>query len=299
MRDLFPILLFSFLVLLGYPAFVNFGIPLVVPAPPPVEEKISGNITMDQYVAIGKKIFHGKGTCTLCHNPTGHRAPLLDVAGSDGPPVGVRADERVKDPNYHGGATTGEEYILESMKDPSAFVVPHYGKTGTNDTVSPMPTINKGAIGLSDVEMGAVAAFLQSVAGVDITVPLPTGEAPAASEGDGEEVKPAANAKEAFDKFGCSACHMHPLIDEGGDIGPNLGKVGATAGSRVVGLTAKQFIEQSIIKPNAVIHKGFEPDTMPQDFADSMTVSELHMLVDAILHPNKKPDQEPKKTEGE
>jgi len=184
-------------------------------------------------------------------------------------------------------------------KHPSAFVVAGYGKTGTNDSVSPMPAVDKGSIGLSDVEIGAVIAYLQSIAGVDITVPLPTGEAPADEGGDGEEVKPAANAKEAFDKFGCSACHMHPLIDEGGDIGPNLGKVGATAGSRVIGLTAEQFIAQSIIKPNAVIAEGFDADTMPDDFAESMTVSELNMLVDAILHPDKKPDQEPKNTEGE
>jgi len=298
MRDLFPILIFSLLVMFGYAGFVTFGIPLIVPAPPPVEEKLSGDITMDQYVAIGDKIFHGKGTCTLCHNPTGHRAPLLDVASSDGPPIGARSEDRIKDSGYNGEATNGEEYIHESMIDPSAYVVPGYGKTGTNDTVSPMPAIDKGAIGLSDVEIGAVISYLQSIAGVDITVPLPTGEAPA-DEGEGEEVKPAANAQEAFDKFGCSACHMHPLIDEGGDIGPDLGKVGATAGSRVIGLTAEQFIAQSIIKPNAVIHEGFDADTMPDDFAESMTVSELNMLVDAVLHPDKKPAQEPESTEGE
>ncbi len=298
MRDLFPILIFSLLVMFGYAGFVTFGIPLIVPAPPPVEEKLSGDITMEQYVAIGDKIFHGKGTCTLCHNTTGHRAPILEMASSDGEPVGVRAAERIKDPRYQGEAMNGEEYLHESLVDPSAFVVAGYGKTGTNDTVSPMPSVNKGAIGLSDVEMGAVIAYLQSAAGVDITVALPTGEAPA-DDGEEEEVTVAANAQEAFDKFGCSACHMHPLIDEGGDIGPDLGKVGATAGSRVIGLTAEQFIAQSIIKPNAVIAEGFDADTMPDDFAESMTVSELNMLVDAVLHPDKKPDQEPDSTEGE
>jgi hypothetical protein len=38
---------------------------------------------------------------------------------------------------------------------------------------------------------------------------------------------------------------------------------------------------------------------MPDDFAESMTVAELNMLVDAVLHPDKKPDPEPKNTEGE
>lgn len=263
-------------VMLGFYGFTKVGIPLINPAPPPVEEKISGDITMDQFVALGEKIFNGKGTCTLCHNSLG-RAPMLE-------PVATVAMDRIADPRYgeKGKATTIGEYIYESMIDPSAFVVGGFGKKGSNDTVSPMPNVSTGAIGLSAAEMDSVIAFLQSTAGVDITVSLPTGEVEVAEEG-GEAPPPAESAKEAFSKFGCDACHMGPEIEEGGDMGPDLSKLAATAGKRTTGLSAVQFIVNSIVEPNAVIAEGFDEDMMPDDFAEQMTVSELNLIVNAIL----------------
>ena len=278
MQELIKILGVSLLVMLGFTGYARFGIPLIIPEPPPVEEKLTGEITMDQYIALGEKIFHGKGTCTLCHNPVGGRAPLLDQAGSI-------ALERIKDERYKGKAKTGEEYLHESMVDPSAYVVAGFGKPGTNDTVSPMPDVSKGAIGLSDVEIGAVIAYLQSSAGVDVTVALPSGEAATAGaeEEAPAEIKVAETAEEAFVKFECVMCHAGPKIEEGGDVGPNLSGLAETAGQRKEGLSAEQFVAESIINPNAVIAEGFDPDTMPGDYASRITVAELNLMVNAIL----------------
>lgn len=124
----------------------------------------------DELVLLGEKVFGGKGACALCHNPTGGRAPLLDD-------VAVRAAERIKDRRYKGGAKNAEEYVYESMVRPSAFVVAGYGVVGTNDTVSPMPDVSSGAIGLGDLEIKAVMAFLQKRAGVPVTVIAPGKEA--------------------------------------------------------------------------------------------------------------------------
>ncbi len=142
---------------------------------PPAEKAT----TIEQYIAIGERIFNGKGTCTLCHNPVSGRAPLLDK-------VGAIAEERLKDPRYKGKAKTGEEYIHESMVDPSAYVVAGFGKPGTNDTVSRMLNVSKGAIGLSDAEMGAIIAYLQQIAGVKITVKLPMGGTSASAAAPGK-----------------------------------------------------------------------------------------------------------------
>lgn len=276
--ELLKIVGVSLVAIMGFVGYATYGIPLVVPAPPPVEEKITGAMTMEQYIALGDKIFNGKGTCTLCHNPVGGRAPILDA-------VGQHAQERLEDSRYEGKAKTVEEYIHESMVDPSAYVVAGFGKPGTNDTVSPMPNVSKGAIGLSEAEMGAVVAYLQSSSGVEVTVALPTGEAAAA--GGEEEVaeapKPAASAEEAFNKFGCVTCHMVPGVEEGGDMGPDLTKLAETAGSRAEGKSAREFVMESITNPNAVIADGFDADMMPPDFAEQMMVAELNMMVDAIL----------------
>lgn len=276
--ELGKILVYGLLIMVAFAGYAKFGIPLVIPEAPPVEEKITGAMTKDQFVAMGDKIFHGKGTCTLCHSPVGGRAPVLDT-------VGPRAAERIKDPRYKGKAKTGEEYMRESMVEPSAFVVEGFGKPGTNDTVSPMPNINKGAIGLSDVEINAVIAYLQKSGGVEVTVALPTGAAPAAAPAGAEAAapKPAANAEEAFNKFGCVTCHKVPGIAEGGDMGPDLTKLASAAGSRKPGMSGEAYIIESISNPNAYVVKGFDPDIMPGDLGNSITMTEMNMIVKALL----------------
>lgn len=265
-------------VILGFVGYATYGIPLVIPELPPVEEKLTGALTKDQYVAMGQKIFLGKGTCTLCHSPVGGRAPLLDTVGS-------KASERLKDPRYKGKAKTGEEYIRESMMEPSAYVVAGFGKPGTNDTVSPMPDVSKGAIGLNPVEIGAVISFLQSNAGVEVTVALPTGEAAPAAGASAEPAKivPAKTLAEAVKKFECLTCHAIPGVPDGGDLGPPLTTLKADAAKRKKGLSAEQYINESIVNPNAFIVKGFEPDVMPGDLSERITVAELNLIVNGLL----------------
>lgn len=277
MRELINIVIFSLIVICGFAAYTSYGLPLIIPEAPPVEEKLSGDITMDQYIAIGKKIYNGKGTCTLCHNAL-LRAPLLE-------PVAQLAPERLADPKYKGKAKTIEEYLYESLVDPSAYVVATFGKKGTNDTESPMPDVSKGAIGLNEVEMNAVIAYLQDVGGVEVTVALPTGDDAAAEEEEGGagEIVLAANAAEAMVKFDCATCHIHPSIEDGGDLGPDLTDFGKTAGGRRAGTSARDFAVEAIINPNADIAPDFESDMMPDDLSERMTVAELNMIVDALL----------------
>ena len=101
MINFLKVSVFSLLMVGGFWGFSNFGIPQIKPAPPPVEEKLDlGAMTMDQFIALGGKIFNGKGTCTLCHNAMG-RAPMLDK-------IGTVAPERMKDARYKGTAKTVE-----------------------------------------------------------------------------------------------------------------------------------------------------------------------------------------------
>ncbi len=276
MFNIIKIVFFCLVIWVGFAAYTLVGIPLIIPAAPPVEERLTGEITMEQFVALGDRVFHGKGTCTLCHNAL-LRAPLLDS-------IGAEAEAILKDPRYKGEATTGEEYLHESLVHPSAFVVAGFGKKGTNDTVSPMADVSKGAIALSDVEMDAVTAYLQSSAGVDVTVALPSGDAPVEEE-EVAEVKPAENATEALMKFECSMCHTHPLIEEGGDTGPDLTPLVTRAATMKKGMSAKQYLVEAILDPNAMIVEPdtYDEDTMPDDYADRMTVTEMNMIVDALL----------------
>ncbi len=137
-----------------------------------------------------------------------------------------------------------------------------------------MPPINQAPIELSDIEMGAVIAFLEAKDGHAVTVALPSEPpAPAAEPEAADAAAPAdpaapAPASEIIANYGCTACHS--LLDSEADIGPDLRTVGAR-------LSAEQ-IRQSIIDPAAVIADGYEP-MMPDFFADEMTIKELEAVV--------------------
>jgi hypothetical protein len=47
-------------------------------------------------------------------------------------------------------------------------------------------------------------------------------------------------------------------------------------------MSLKAYISQSITKPNAFITPGFQPNIMPQNFAQTLTPTQIQSLVDFI-----------------
>jgi len=267
MRQFLIVVAFSLLTIGFFSGYSNFGIPQIEPAPPPKEEKLDlGSMSMDQFIVLGEKIFKGKGTCTLCHNELG-RAPALDTLAGIVP-------QRLEDARYQGAAEDVEQYLLESLVEPSAFVVAGFGKKGTNDTESPMPDVTGGSIRLSDAETAAVVAYLQDLAGAEVTVEIPS-DTEAGEDSDEEEGEPReaiGDPKVLMTRFTCDACHMVQGV--GGDVGPNLTQIGA--------LRDRAHLRRAILKPNADITEGYEPDMMPDDLGEQIYASELEILVDFL-----------------
>jgi hypothetical protein len=167
--------------------------------PPPKAAAISEDLTMEDYVEMGRVIVMGakqvagqksigKGQCPLCHtfDPGDNIGRCPNLFG-----VEERSHTRIKEDRYlnspmkvgdkepatstikgvpmeipadyrrAGGADLiGEDYLRESLMCPTCYVVEGYGKDG--DTKSPMPVINKPPISLTPVEINAVIAWLQS-----------------------------------------------------------------------------------------------------------------------------------------
>ncbi|MCF6258113.1 MAG: c-type cytochrome [Gammaproteobacteria bacterium] len=232
----------------------------------PVEQEVDlGALTIESFVALGESIFTGKGTCSLCHNDLG-RAP--DILALNMVEVAI---QHLKDERYKGNAVDAESYLHESLVDPGIYVVKDFGKKGSNDTISPMPAVNKAPIELSEIEINAVIAYLQAKDGNDVTVPLPI-EAPEVEIQSAEPIV-AGTIEEVLAKYNCQACHK--VLGSGGDLGPDLEQVG-------MHLSPEQ-IRQSIIDPDVEITKGFPPGVMPQNFAEQMRVKELDMLVTFLV----------------
>ena len=282
----------------------------------------------------------GKGQCPLCHQffkeQTADRCPALIAmpnAPANDPLMKLteaeRSHERVKEVRYEEAkkrmadgekdsgivphATTGGEYLLESEYCPNCFVVTGFGLKGTNDTVSPMPIINKPPIQLVDTEIVAVVTYLQARDGnFEAATAVEDFEnyfGKPLGEGEGEaapaEEKPAGppialgseTAEEIVTKLTCYACHKIPGISiaKTGAIGPLLIE-GSSAAERIKSpeyqaavkagtahaTTPREYIIESIMDPSAFIVPGFVDDMM-SDFKHKITVSGLDVLVDYLL----------------
>jgi hypothetical protein len=104
---------------------------------------------VDQQLAEKGRALYLKLYCGICHT-----LPAAATGGKFGPThdhIATTAQTRVADPNYKGAAHTAEQYLLESITTPRAYLV-----TGFANTSHPMPTY--AHLGMSDLD--ALVYFL-------------------------------------------------------------------------------------------------------------------------------------------
>ncbi len=122
---------------------------------PPKAIKIAEGISQEDLIAVGQEIVFGKGQCMVCHPAkpeSGMRAPAMSTIGSE---MEKEAKERGIAPEAH---------VFEALVNPSKYVV-----KGFEDIMSP---VHKPPTSLTDEEIIAVAAYLQSQGG-KVTISYP------------------------------------------------------------------------------------------------------------------------------
>src|SRR5262245_31601042 len=139
---------FALVVMGAYTWYAN-SIPQLESKPPEELSLEGANLTPEQLAAAGEKIFREKGQCTTCHTLGGPGGRGPDLGG-----VGARAATRKP-------GTSAKAYLIESLINPAAFLVPGYPNI--------MPKIDRPPIGLNRSELWAAVAFLESQGGaVDV-----------------------------------------------------------------------------------------------------------------------------------
>ena len=188
-------------MVLGAFTLVSLGIPQMASMPPAVEKFDVASIKEKKdLAAIGQKIFFGKGQCALCHT----------IGTSEG-----------RCPDLKGiGSKLTRQFLYESLTQPQAYIYKDYQVPEGPPKFFPakMPYINKKPIGLTNNEILAVIAFLQSMSGEEITVDPSEIEVP-------RDVVAALGDKTAGQKVFQSLCvKCHSLGGEKGNLVPVLTK---------------------------------------------------------------------------
>src|SRR5213080_2269926 len=225
---------------------------------------LGANVTPEQLVAAGEKVYTGIGGCTTCHG-LGERAPNLLTDEKGQGTIGARCGKREP-------GKTCKQYLYESLDNPTAYVVSGYQPI--------MPVMTKQ---LSPAQVWSVIAFLESQGGtVDVTASdIPstatTSATSTTSTGGAGPAGCAAFAggstgpKAIIQAAGCLACHK--LEGQGQVIAPDLTHVGSrrTADS----------IRKKILDPTSSIAKGYEKlaGIMPKTFGAMMNAAQLEALV--------------------
>jgi mono/diheme cytochrome c family protein len=223
---------------------------------------LGANVTPEQLVAAGEKVFNGIGGCTTCHG-LGTRAPnlLTDEKGTG--PIGARCGKRE-------AGKTCKQYLYESLDNPTAYVVPGYQPI--------MPVMTKQ---LSPQQIWAVIAFLESQGGtVDVSasdIPAasaaaaPAAPAAAPAGGGGALAGGSTDPKAVIQAAGCLVCHK--LNGQGQVIAPDLTHVGSRRDAA--------SIRGKILNPMSSIARGYEKlaGIMPKTFGTMMNAAQLEALV--------------------
>jgi len=89
---------------------------------------------------------------------------------------------------------------------------------------------------------------------------------------------PIARGRQAYRELGCANCHEGRLSNFFRPVGPPLNEIGRIAPKRVPGLSAEDYLRQSITDPGAFVVPGY-PDSMPRGLARDLSPEDLAALV--------------------
>ena len=258
MSNILKIFAFVICVLVFY-AYVGQMVPQKITYPP-TSTDFAGDMTPLQLAAAGEEIMSGKGTCLTCHTigSPGDGLRFPDLGG-----IGARAGAQI-------AGMSAVDYLAESLYDPNAFVVEGF--------LPGMPAVSNPPINLSDNEILAVIAHLQSLGGQP-TVTLET-ELEWQSEEGSAPSAPTAEALDGpgvFTNYACSTCHA--IDDRAILLGPSL----YDAGSRL----SNAEIYEAIMDPDATIAEGYPGAAMAamlnaSGFYQNVSAQELKSLVEYL-----------------
>ena len=91
--------------------------------------------------------------------------------------------------------------------------------------------------------------------------------------------EPIPRGRQVYAELGCGRCHV--IDGQGGRVGPDLSHIGTAAATRKPGMSAKDYIRESILDPGAYVVPGYN-DVMPRGLAMHLSQTDLDDLVEYL-----------------
>lgn len=219
-------------------------------------------------IEFGAGVF--EANCTRCHGSSAQGIPGLAPSLRDSAFFTERLDEVGWEGSLH-------DYIV-SVVTTGRQVSTRPGEYVGGGSPA-MPTWSDKFDGpLRDDQIRAVAAYIMNFEPYALgLVPTPAPLAQPIDESD-----PAALGLATFNQAGCAACHTVSGISTA-VVGPVLDGIASRAGDTVAGLSAEEYIRQSILEPNAYIVEGFQENIMLQTFSDTLSDEQVESLITFLL----------------
>lgn len=184
---------------------------------------------------------YGANGCSTCHS-------------GDNPDLGPTHAGIFETAATRVEGLSAEEYIEQSIRNPNAFIVPGFASPST------MPEFPE----LTDEEIRVLIAYMKTLT---TSTNSPVVSVDSLPPGIPE------NGRILYGSIGCSGCHS---LGTDRIVGPGFKGIEARASARRPGLTADEYIVESIIQPEVFIVPGF-PRQMPA--FDEISAQELADLL--------------------
>lgn len=212
---------------------------------PPAKRELVAGMPPVEIAAIGEELVRVKGGCLVCHKVTSRgneRGPDLREAFAK---AGTRRP-----------GMKAEAYLLESLNNPDAFIVPGYPRM--------MPKAQSPPANLNPAEIKAVVAYLQVLGGGEVTMQITPRDIARA-----KARSPANRGKALAEQHACIGCHV--IEGEGGNAGPDITRIAASR--------EPVDILRKILEPSIWTTPGYKAGIMPAELAKTIPEADQHEIV--------------------
>lgn len=231
----------------------------------------TGETQQGQMIEVGASLF--EANCSGCHGLKGEGIIGLCPPLNDAHFFTQRLDEV-------GWAGSLEDYIISTIASGRTTSTRPSEYVGQGTPAMPAwsdafggPLRQDQIVNIAQFILNWEATALEDYVLTELPTPTPSTE---------ELDDPVARGQRVYLDMGCGGCHTITGLTVG-TVGPNQTMIGTIAETRVPGMSAEEYILESIIDPSAYVVEGYQDGVMPNNYSDLIAPSSIDDLVAFLL----------------